>query len=97
MVDLPAGVIVTLTNGASFRVAPDEIVLDAAMRAGIDVPYSCRNGTCRTCISRVVEGSIEHDPLYSDDLLIDEDEVDAGYRLLCSAFAYADSLLDVGR
>ncbi len=59
------------------------------------IPYSCRSGTCRTCISRVISGSIEHDPDYADDLLIDEDEIAEGYRLLCSALAYADSVVEV--
>jgi ferredoxin len=89
-------VIVTLTDGRAFSVASGEVVLDAAMRAGVDVPYSCRNGTCRTCISRVVDGSIEHDSMYIDDLLIDEDEVAVGYRLLCSSFAYTHSMVEVG-
>src|SRR5262245_7712188 len=88
--------LVTLTDGASFEVAPDETVLDAALHAGVSIPYSCRSGTCRTCISRVISGCIEHDPDYADDLLIDADEVAAGYRLLCSALAYADSVLEVG-
>ncbi len=87
--------VVTLTDGTCFEVAPDETVLDAAMRAGIPIPYSCRSGTCRTCISRVLSGCIEHDPDYADDLLIDEDEIADGYRLLCSALAYADSVVEV--
>jgi ferredoxin len=89
-------VLVTLTDGECFEVAAGEVVLDAALRAGVAVPYSCRSGTCRTCISRVLSGRIEHDPDYADDLLIDADEIADGYRLLCSAFAYTDSILEVG-
>ncbi len=81
---------------ATFDVAPGETVLAAALRAGVDVPYSCRGGTCRTCMSRVVAGHIEHDPDYADELLIDDDEVEAGYRLLCSSLALADSVIDIG-
>jgi CDP-4-dehydro-6-deoxyglucose reductase, E3 len=87
---------VTLTDGESFEVAPGETVLEAAQRAGVMIPYSCQSGTCRTCYSRVVEGCIEHDPEYADDLLIEEDEVAAGYRLLCSSFAHADSVVAIG-
>jgi ferredoxin len=89
-------VVVSLADGGSFEVEPGEIVLDAAIRAGAAIPYSCRSGTCRTCISRVLSGRIEHDPDYADALLIDADEVADGYRLLCSAFAYTDSALEVG-
>ena len=87
---------VMLGDGQYFEVAQGETVLQAALDAGIDIPYSCRSGTCRTCISRVISGSIEHDPDYVDDLLIDADEVAAGYRLLCSSFAYTESLVEVG-
>jgi ferredoxin len=87
---------VMLGDGRYFEVAKGETVLQAALDAGIDIPYSCRSGTCRTCISRVISGSIEHDPDYVDDLLIEAHEVAAGYRLLCSSFAYCDSLVEIG-
>jgi ferredoxin len=93
---IATAVVVTLTEGFCFEVAPGEVVLDAAIRAGAPIPYSCRSGTCRTCISRVISGCVEHDPDYADDLLIDADELATGYRLLCSALIYADSVLDVG-
>ena len=81
---------------ASFEVRPGETVLAAALRADVDVPYSCRNGTCRTCLSRVLSGEIGHDPDYADELLIEEHEDAAGYRLLCSSLAYSDSVVDIG-
>ena len=94
--DVAVMVGVMLMDGRYFEVAPGETVLEAAHRAGIDIPYSCRGGTCRSCISRVVSGSIEHDPSYADELLIDEDEIADGYRLLCSSFAYEDSVVELG-
>lgn len=86
---------ITLTDGDEFNVDPGETVLEAAMRAGVMIPYSCQSGTCRTCMSRVISGNVEHDPLYVDDLLIDEDEVAAGYRLLCSSLVHADSTIEI--
>jgi len=35
-----------------------ETVLQAALKAGLDWPSSCRNGTCRTCLGRVIEGNV---------------------------------------
>lgn len=35
-----------------------ETLLDAVLRAGVDVPYSCKNGVCLTCMMRVTEGSV---------------------------------------
>lgn len=81
---------------ASFEVLAGETVLEAALRADVDLPYSCRGGTCRTCYSRVISGEIEHDPVYADELFIEEDEYAAGYRLLCSSLAHADSVIDIG-
>lgn len=87
---------VTLTDGERFEVEPGETILAAAQRAGVFIPYSCQSGTCRTCYSKVLSGDVQHDPEYEDDLLIHEDDVAEGYRLLCSSFAYSDSLIDVG-
>ncbi len=72
----------------------DEILLEAAERAGIILTYSCRSGTCRSCMTRVLAGLVEHDPEYTDELNIDVSELEDGYRLLCSAFARTDVELD---
>lgn len=81
---------------ASFEVRPGETILEASTRAEIDIPYSCRSGTCRTCMSRVESGDVRHDPEYADELLIDEEEVAAGFRLLCSSLVYSESVIDIG-
>jgi CDP-4-dehydro-6-deoxyglucose reductase len=80
--------------GATFDAAADEVILDAAERAGIVLTHSCRSGTCRACITRVLSGCIEHDPEYADELSIDAGEIEAGYRLLCSALARSDAELE---
>ena len=48
------------TQTAIFDCAADQPLLLAALAAGAPLPWSCRNGTCRTCISRVVAGTAEH-------------------------------------
>jgi ferredoxin len=80
--------------GKTFEAEADEIVLEAAERAGIVLAFSCRSGTCRSCMTRVLSGCVEHDPEYADELHIDRDEMDEGYRLLCSGFACSDAELD---
>ncbi|WP_038203216.1 2Fe-2S iron-sulfur cluster-binding protein [Xenophilus azovorans] len=47
-------------SGLRFEAAPGRSLLLAAQDAGIELPSSCRNGTCRTCLCRVVEGTVEH-------------------------------------
>ncbi len=83
-------------DGDAFDVEPGEIVLDAAMRQGVPIPYSCRSGTCRTCLSKVLSGRIEHEEEYADDLMISPAEVAAGFRLLCSSLALEDSEVESG-
>lgn len=47
-------------EGASFEVAPGQSLLEAALAAGIDLPRSCRNGTCRTCLCQLVSGTVHY-------------------------------------
>lgn len=80
--------------GKEFAADEDEVILDAAERGGIVLTHSCRSGTCRACITRVLSGCVEHDPEYEDELSIDRGELEAGYRLLCSALACSDAELE---
>ena len=43
----------------SFPVAEGEAIVDAALRAGLDLPYSCKGGMCCTCRGKLVEGEVE--------------------------------------
>jgi ferredoxin len=70
-----------LRSGISFAVTDRETILQAALRAGIDWPFSCQSGTCRTCIARVVAGEVTMDE--EPDLAIGPREIAAGWRLLC--------------
>jgi CDP-4-dehydro-6-deoxyglucose reductase/3-phenylpropionate/trans-cinnamate dioxygenase ferredoxin reductase subunit len=46
-------------NEISFPCAPGETLLDAAHRAGLDIPYSCRKGVCLTCRAAVLDGMLD--------------------------------------
>ena len=52
--------ITLLPGGLGFEADEGTSILHAAEAAGIDLPSSCRNGTCRTCICRVRGGSAAH-------------------------------------
>ena len=58
-----------------------DTVLDAALAAGLDAPYSCKNGMCSTCLARVTGGTAAMDVNYS----LSEAEVARGYVLTCQA------------
>jgi ring-1,2-phenylacetyl-CoA epoxidase subunit PaaE len=66
----------------AFELATDgENVLDAALDAGLDVPYSCKGGVCATCKARLVEGEVEMDL----NRALSADDVRARYVLTCQA------------
>lgn len=58
-----------------------EPVLDAAARAGIELPYSCRAGVCSTCRAKLTKGEVRMD----NNLALEDWEVEAGYVLCCQA------------
>ncbi len=66
---------------------PGEFVLDAADRAGHDIPASCRNGGCLTCAGRLVSGETEMEEQYT----LEEEHVASGYRLLCCTRVTSDA------
>ena len=62
-------------------VAAGETVLDAGLRAGLDMPYSCHGGMCCTCRAKLLQGQVEMDVNYS----LAQWELDAGYVLTCQS------------
>ncbi len=75
-----------------FTVTPEQTVLDAALAAGILLPYSCRSGACSTCKAKVVSGSIQ--PVPSAEVVLSPEEREAGYTLLCQARATSDLVVE---
>jgi ring-1,2-phenylacetyl-CoA epoxidase subunit PaaE len=63
-------------------------IIDAAIAAGLDLPYSCRGGMCCTCRARLVDGKAEMAVNYS----LQQWEIDAGFILTCQARPLTDRL-----
>ncbi|WP_043112212.1 PDR/VanB family oxidoreductase [Solimonas flava] len=61
--------LVLARSGRVLRVATEQSVLDVLREAGVQVPVSCEQGICGTCITRVLEGQPEH-----RDVFLTEDE-----------------------
>jgi len=82
--DAPAVARLRLTLDGITRelsMAEGETVLEAGLRAGIDVPWSCRGGMCCSCRARITEGAVTMDQNYS----LQPWETEAGFVLTCQS------------
>jgi CDP-4-dehydro-6-deoxyglucose reductase, E3 len=80
---------VTIKNsGHTFDVRPSQTVLQAAIDAGINLPYGCRNGACGSCKAKLISGKVMHTDYQSSAM--SDSELAAGNTLLCCAMALED-------
>jgi ferredoxin len=68
----------------------DQTLLLAAARAGLEMPSSCRNGSCRTCICRLLEGEVAYRIEWPGVL---PEEKAQGFILPCVAHPQSDVVL----
>jgi ring-1,2-phenylacetyl-CoA epoxidase subunit PaaE len=66
----------------------DETVLDAAARAGVELPFSCRAGVCSTCRTKVIRGEVAMAQNYA----LEDWELEQGYVLACQSRVRTASL-----
>jgi NAD(P)H-flavin reductase/ferredoxin len=72
-----------------FPCEPNESLLDAAQRAGLEIPYSCRKGVCGTCKGQVVSGEVR---AYAGDALGTAERAE-GLALFCNALPRSDLVI----
>ncbi|HZX72360.1 MAG TPA: 2Fe-2S iron-sulfur cluster-binding protein [Rhodanobacter sp.] len=80
------------TSGRQFSVAPGETVLEAAQRAGVALPYSCRAGVCGSCKATLLAGRCEYPR--NPPLALNANEQAHHAVLLCQAVPAGDLLLE---
>ena len=73
----------------NFIVPPGQQVVDAALAAGIRVPYACKGGMCCTCRAKLIEGRAEMLVNYS----LEPWEIERGFILTCQAVPKSDRLV----
>lgn len=76
-----------------FQADEDETILDAALRQGLSMPHSCRDGACGTCRGKVLGGTVDHGKAQLSAL--DARAREAGFALLCCARAKSDLLVEI--
>lgn len=66
---------------AVFEMSQKQTILEAALKQGIDAPYSCQGGICSSCLARVTEGTAE----MRKNSILTEGEIAEGLILTCQA------------
>ncbi len=80
----------TLTNSENIiKCEHNNSILESAEHQNIDLPYSCRIGSCSACLGRILEGSVNQD----DQTFLTKDELQQGYILTCVAFPISDATI----
>ena len=79
-------------SGHSFPIEAHETILEAAIKHGYTLPYSCRDGVCGTCKGRVVTGQVDYGKFQEDTLTDAEKSV--GMALFCCAKPLSDLTLE---
>ncbi|BDB56256.1 ferredoxin--NADP reductase [Flavobacterium ammonificans] len=72
----------------TFEMSAKQTILDAALKQGIDAPYSCQGGICSSCLARVTEGTAE---MTKNSILTEKDVAD-GLILTCQAHPTSNTI-----
>jgi ring-1,2-phenylacetyl-CoA epoxidase subunit PaaE len=65
----------------TFEMSQKQTILEAALKQGIDAPYSCQGGICSSCLARVKSGTAE----MKKNSILSDDEIAEGLILTCQA------------
>jgi len=85
--------ITLLPSGHTFQAKSSQTIVEAAMDAGVHLPYGCRNGACGACKGKVVAGKVHLEDYQSS--VISEDEIKNGMTLFCRAIALENLTIEI--
>ena len=79
-------------SGRQFSCDEGETILTAAIRAGVGLPYGCKNGACSSCKGKLLEGDISHGAHQEKALPVKEEQL--GFALFCCATPHSDVTIE---
>jgi CDP-4-dehydro-6-deoxyglucose reductase, E3 len=79
-------------SGHTFPIEAHETILEAALKHGFTLPYSCRDGVCGTCKGKVVTGQVDYGK-HQESMLSDTEKA-AGMALFCCATPQSDLVIE---
>jgi len=68
----------------------DTYILDAAIEAGLELPFSCRGGVCGACVAKVSKGAVDQSDIDDLEFTVTEEQQEEGLALLCMARPIGD-------
>ena len=72
----------------TFEMSQKQTILEAALKQGIDAPYSCQGGICSSCLARITSGTAE----MTKNSILTDGEIAAGLILTCQAHPTSESI-----
>jgi len=72
-----------ILDDETFKIAikKNESILEAALAAGLDAPYSCKGGICASCMAKITNGEAK----MTKNMVLTDDEISEGFVLTCQA------------
>ena len=66
-----------------------ESILEAALRSGLDLPFSCMSGSCASCRAKLLAGQVT----LVDQSTLSDEEIKAGFCLTCVGYPLSDDVI----